>query len=251
MSSGMVQPSWLADVLAVVVLAVALFSAARLVVSRRSGLDRQGELDADGIHVLMGVAMAGMLVSGLATFSAGVWEVVFTIGAGWFALRSAQIRRPGLAGSGGQSSWVQRLGPVQCCEYPVPHLIDCVAMAYMFWAVRTTGSAGAGSGGMAGMGAGVGGVRLPALGLILVVCIAGYVVWLGDRVQRFAPASAVVLASAVPSGGMPPGDGSALSVSGSASVSGPAGRRLLAPRAATVTKIAMGVAMGVMLVDLL
>jgi hypothetical protein len=246
--SGMVRPSWLADVLAVVVLAVALFSAARLVASRRSGQDRHGEVDADGSHVLMGVAMAGMLVPGLATFSAGVWEVVFAIGAVWFAFRSAQVRRPALAAAGG-GSWAERLGPARCCEYPVPHFIDCVAMIYMFWAIPAAASGGAGPGGMAMGGAGAGGVRLPELGLILVVAIAAYVVWLGDRVQRFAPASALVLAG--PAGELPSGDGATVPVSGPASIAGSAGLRLLAPRAATVTKIAMGVAMGVMLVDLL
>lgn len=55
----MTGPSWLADVLAAVVISVALFSAGRLIASR--GRPRRGEVDADGVHVLMGVAMAGML----------------------------------------------------------------------------------------------------------------------------------------------------------------------------------------------
>jgi hypothetical protein len=41
----------------------------------------------DGIHVLMGVAMAGMLVPRLRVFWIGGWEVIFGIGAVWFAGR--------------------------------------------------------------------------------------------------------------------------------------------------------------------
>jgi hypothetical protein len=240
-------------VLVAVVLAVALFSAARLVVSRRAGLDATGEVDADGTHVLMGVAMAGMLVPGLTTLPAGVWEVVFGIGAVWFAGRSVEVRRPGLVGFAG---WSKRLGHVRCCEYPVPHLIDCVAMVYMFWAVRTV----SGSGGMTAMGMGGGAsVRLPLIALVLALCISGYVVWLGDRIQQFAPVGS--LAVTAPAGAMamvgavePTGGANAVAATAGPAAEDGSGTRhalLPAPRAATCCKIAMGVAMGIMLVDLL
>jgi Domain of unknown function (DUF5134) len=249
-----VTPSWLADVLVVVVLAVALFSAARLVVARRSGVAGTGEVDADAIHVLMGIAMAGMLVPGLTTLPAGVWEVVFGIGAVWFAGRSVQVRRPGLAGFAG---WSKRLGRVQCCEYPVPHLIDCAAMVYMFWAVGSMGGSGAATA-MGGMGGGAG-VRLPVVALVLALCISGYVVWLGDRIQQFAPARSVAVSA--PAGAMAmagagasaAGGNAAAMAAGPVALDDPAARHalLLAPRAATCCKIAMGVAMGIMLVDML
>jgi Domain of unknown function (DUF5134) len=248
-----VTPSWLAYVLTAVVLAVALFSAARLVVSRRAGVAGTGEVDADGIHVLMGIAMAGMLVPSLTTLPVGVWEVVFGISAVWFAGRSVEVRRPGLAGFAG---WSKRLGPVQCCEYPVPHLVDCVAMVYMFWAVGTV----SGSGGVTAMGgmAGGAGVRLPLVALVLALCISGYVVWLGDRIQRFAPARSVAVTA--PAGAMAMAGGApAGGWNAAVATAGPAAARgsgaghplLLAPRAATCCKIAMGVAMGIMLVDML
>jgi hypothetical protein len=184
----------------------------------------------------MGVAMAGMVVPRLATLPRPAWAVVFAAGAAWFGWRALQMRRgcaggPGSAGGAGVAE--------RCCQYPVPHLVDCVTMLYMLWALPVLGAAaagaaagGAGGGGMAGMAAGA---RLPVIGLALALCICGYVVWLGDRIQSFAPVSA----NAAPAGG--------------AAADGPAalGRSLLAPRAATCCKIAMGVAMGLMLVDML
>jgi hypothetical protein len=261
----MIGPSWLADVLAAVVLSVALFSIGRLIASR--GYSRQGEVDADGVHVLMGVAMAGMFVPRLATLPTAAWAVIFAATAAWFGWRSVQVLRLGslvaTAGSAGWSGWSGSAGSAgsagasgsagsgacgaiersrylsfsgQCCEYPVPHLIDCIAMVYVFWAVRVIRSGVApGSGGMSGMAGVAREVRLPALGLALALCICAYVVWLGDRIQLLAPE---------------PG--------GSGGVAGPGrlaarvrGRALLAPRAATCCKIAMGVTMGVMLVDIL
>jgi Domain of unknown function (DUF5134) len=258
-----VTPDWLAGVLAAVVLAVALFSAARLVASRRAGVAGTGEVDADGTHVLMGVAMAGMLKPGLTTLPVGVWEVVFLVGAAWFAGRAvfagraAQVRRPGLVSFAG---WSKRLGAVQCCEYPVPHLIDCVAMVYMFWAVRTVrGSSGmTATAGMGAMGGGAG-ARLPGLALAGVLAIGGYVVWLGDRIQQLAPVRSLAVTAPAGAMAMASAAGSAGSLGAAVTTPGPEGAhgsgaaaaRLLAPRAATWCKIAMGVAMGIMLVDLL
>jgi hypothetical protein len=218
----MIRPSWLAGVLAAVVLAVALFSAVRLAVTRRRR--RPGEMDADGVHVLMGVAMAGMFVPRLSLLPVPAWQVLFAAGAGWFGWRAVQVRR----------------FQEHCCRYPLPHLVDCAAMLYMLWAVPALGAAAAasGAGGMAGGTGGVGGVKLPVIGLVLALCVCGYVVWLGDRIQLFAVAGSPALATS-------PADG-APAVTGHQ-----ASHPLLAPRAATCCKIAMGVAMGVMLIDLL
>jgi Domain of unknown function (DUF5134) len=215
--------------------------------------------------------MAGMFVPGLATLPAPAWEAVFAAGTVWLAWRAVRVRRlapavePGYpapadlisrsghpapadpvsrsgpadltsrsgslaaADLGGRSGLVGRLGHSgHYCRYPLPHLVDSVAMLYMLWAVSDLRSkAGAASGGMGAMGGGAGAAQLPFLGLILALCICGYVVWLGDRIPAPAPRPAA-------------GGGEAL-----------AGRPLLAPRTATCCKIAMGVAMGVMLIDVL
>lgn len=249
----MMGPAWLADVLAAVVISVAVFSAGRLIASR--GRPRQGDVDADGVHVLMGTAMAGMFVPRLATLPNPAWIVIFAAGAAWFGWRSIQVRLGRLAGDAGPAGSPGTPGSAtsaglagrfryrgfesQCCEYPVPHLIDCVAMLYALWAVRVIRSGAAPGSGMSGMAAGASGVRLPALGLVLALCICAYVVWLGDRIQLFAAGPGA--AAAVSAAARGPGTLAA----------GVSGRALLAPRAATCCKIAMGVAMGVMLVDTL
>jgi hypothetical protein len=377
-------PTWLADVFAAIVIGVALFSAARLIVSRgwlehgrlvqgRLGYGRlghgrygRGELDADVVHVLMGIAMAGMFVPGLATLPAPAWEAVFAVGTAWFAWRTVRGRRlslvggsataeepgssggagsfcgPGSSGGVGSSGGLGSAGQAGAvgkpglgrrlaasggyCRYPLPHLIDTVAMLYMLWVVSDIRSATASaSGGMGGGAAGMGGAgvaRLPFLGLILVLCICGYIVWLGDRLPAAAAVttggdshdrdrSAAVTggqsvtimeaAPATPAGGA---CGARVAVAGvtgvnaaqarvagagvaqarvagtcaaqarlagasaagsevagasaagsevagaSAAGSEAAGRSLLAPRTAMCCKIAMGVAMGVMLIDL-
>jgi hypothetical protein len=53
-------------------LTVAVHCARRLVAARR--WQRPTELDTDGGHVLMGVAMAGMLVARLRIMPAAAWE---------------------------------------------------------------------------------------------------------------------------------------------------------------------------------
>ena len=296
----MISPAWLGYVLAAVVIAVALFSAARLVAAR--GRRRRCQVDADGVHVVMGVAMAGMLVPGLAVLPEPVWAVIFAAGAGWFGWRAIWVRRLAVAGPGRPVLSRTRLSrpglsrPVRsrdCCPFPVPHLIDCLAMVYALLAVpaivataapqasgsMTGGASGASgtagtshSGGMGMLSHGgdmTGAVaRAPVLGLILVVLVCGYIVWLADRIQRYAamPGGAVPVSSPpgapVPAPSPPgapvlpqagPADNSKTDNSkrrpGRGHRAGPPAA-LLAPRAATCCKIAMGVAMGVMLVDL-
>jgi hypothetical protein len=241
----MTSPGWLADVLAAVVLVVALFSAGRLVVAR--GRRRRGEADADGVHVLMGVAKAGMFVPRLATLPDAAWGAVFGVGAVWFAGRAWRDRA--WRDSGGRDPLAGRW-----CAYPVPHLVDCVAMVYVLWAVPAaiaSGRPGPGGGmGAGGMGAmdGAGGTHWPVAGLGLAVAVCGYVVWLLDRLPGLravsaAPAGAAILDRDRLSAGF---SGQSVTI-----MTGGAPRALLAPRAATCCKIAMGVAMGVMLIDIL
>ena len=82
-------PAWLTAIFTAASLAVAVYCAGRLVVARRG--HHPTELDTDGAHVIMGVAMAGMLVSGLRTLPSAIWEVVFAAAAMWFGYRSIQL----------------------------------------------------------------------------------------------------------------------------------------------------------------
>jgi hypothetical protein len=242
----MIRPGWLAVALTVLVIAIAVTCATRLAVALRRR--RGGELDADAVHVLAGVAMAGMFLSGLTTLPGRAWEAVFAAGAAWFAWRAVRVRQlrpaavpagPAARGAGAdQAVWVTArtagTGPAaaddasegepgswipgggadsgqhgtgRLCAHPLPHLIDCLAMVYALWAVPAV-IAGARAGGTMGSMGMAGGARLPLLGLVLAVCVCGYVVWLGDRLQ-------------------------------------------VGPRIAGWCTIGMGVAMGVMLIDLL
>ena len=85
----MSAPSWLSGILAVVMLAVSAYCAARLLAA--GAWRRESELDADGMHLLMGVAMAGALASPVAIVPAGVWETLFAAAAP--AAGAAHIRR--------------------------------------------------------------------------------------------------------------------------------------------------------------
>ena len=93
----MTGPTSLADIFAAVMIIVATYSAGRLVASRL--WSRPTHADVDVMHVLMGVAMAGMLVAALNPIPSVVWEVVFSGLAAWFLWRCyAFVAEHGVAG---------------------------------------------------------------------------------------------------------------------------------------------------------
>jgi len=209
-------PAWLTGIFAAASLAVAVYCAGRLAVARR--WHRPTELDTDGAHVVMGVAMAGMLVSGLRTLPSAIWEVVFAAGAAWFGYRMLQARR------GAQPSpWRS--------SHPLPHLVECAAMVFMFLILPASAAA-------RGMTMTATESRFSFLTLPLALFLFGYVVWLGDRVTLHAPALAVAIA--------PAGSGSGSGHPGRATT-----RSYLAPHCAAICKITMGITMGYMLILML
>ena len=191
----MTGPSWLADAFAAIMIVTAVYSAG-LGASRLRGLAT--EADADGLHALMGTAMAGMLVPRLAVLPGSVWAVAFGIAGAWFAacaIRAQGVRRPRSAR----------------CRFPVPHMIECIAMLYMLLAARGTPRD---AGTMPGMGASpssLGG--FPALAVVLAMFMIGYIMGTTDRLAALARARTI-----------PAGDG------------GP----VLAPKLAAFGKLAMG-----------
>ncbi len=262
-------PAWLTDIFAAVMITVAAYCASRLVVAR--WWRRPSDVDSDGMHVVMGVAMAGMLVTGLRFGPAGLWEAVFAAAACWFGWRFMRVRR-GLP----MSQWR--------CPQPGPHLVECGAMLYMYLAVPAVAAAAKGAaakGGMGGMGAS--GARFSVLALVLALFMLGYVVRVSDRLTAQAPALAVALAvagagagagalavagagagaSAVPAANPPEAPGALMTATGpeSAETASPGGcagaapgchaSSYLAPRCAAMCKIAMGITMGYMLILML
>ena len=209
----MTGPSWLADGFAGLMLLTAGYCAGRLVAARVQR--RPAERDVDLVHVLMGVAMAGMLVpriglrpAGLCT---GIWAVVFAAAAGWFAWRA------------GLAWWLARR-PGPPAGHHLPHLIMSGTMVYMLLA------AGPAAGSAPGAAMGGAGTRFPLLAIAAAQFMAGYVLWAADRLPALAPVRdwrpAALPAAAPATAPRPP----------------------LSPRLAACCNIAMGVALGYLLV---
>jgi hypothetical protein len=242
----MAGPSWLAGVLAAAMILIAVYCAGRLVASRL--WRRPTAVDSDGLHLVMGVAMAGMFVPRLGLLPGSVWEAVFGVAAAWFALQATRVGRGRTAGD-----W-------RCC-YPVPHLVECGAMIYMLLAALGARPAARGTGmPMAAMSASSGPAgRFPACALVLALFMLGYVLWATDRLtsreRRKATATTRNTASdparvLIGSGAAAASSLDTFDPSGAARdrQEHPAGVLTLAPRLAESSKIAMGVAMGYMLV---
>jgi len=235
-------PAWLTGTFAALMLTVACYCAGRLAVARR--WRRPTALDTDAGHVLMGVAMAGMLVARLHILPAAAWETVFAAGAAWFAWRLLRSRRAAA------SSWR--------CPHPAPHLVECAAMLYMLFLLPPLASRAAtaapGTAGMAAMAAA--GSRFSALALVVALFMIGYVVRVVDHLPLRVPVTPAPVLT--PAAVLVPMATSAPMVT-SASASTPAldgtvsagARPYLAPRCAALCKIAMGLTMAYTLVLML
>jgi hypothetical protein len=260
----MMGPGWLLDAFAAVMIAVSAASAGRLAAARLS--HRGAEADVDIAHVLMGIAMAGMLVAALTTLPDWAWTAVFAVTSLWFGWRVLAGRR-------------RRDARELANDHYVPHFIHSVAMVYMFLAVQSPAAARDGSA-MSGMGGGSGAmVRLPTLALVLVLVLLGYAVWDLDRLgylgsrgrYRLAEAGAAIsgparsgAAMAAAAGGLPGGSQPA-SAAGWPGTEGPAdpvpaagpgeigrpGQLPLAPRLASGCRIAVAITMAYMLIIML
>jgi hypothetical protein len=175
-------PAWILDIFAALMVVVAAVSAARLVAARPW---QRGSVvtDTDIAHLLMAIAMAGMLASSLTTLPDGAWEVVFGLMTVWFAYRVVRDAR---------ANGVRALAGGHCA----PHLVHSAAMLYMFLALAAP--AASGGSGMSGMGASSGSamrtLSYPTLALVLGLVLAGYSVWDLDQLSgtRHAFANAPV-----------------------------------------------------------
>ncbi|MGH3122231.1 MAG: DUF5134 domain-containing protein [Streptosporangiaceae bacterium] len=232
-------PSWLAGILAVIMIATAAYCATRLIIARAHR--RPDERDVDLVHTVMGVAMAGMLVSWLNPLPDGVWAVMFGAGTGWFGWRAWRGRRDRAPEPGtGRPPH----------HHHVPHLVMCGAMVYMLLAAGAATSA-------AGTGMTIGGPatagRFPLLALVLAVFMVGYVMWQADRlpalsrasIPRTTPAGTPALAPA------PVAAGGGQATQAYEAAPDPPSRQVLSPHLAACCQIAMAVTMGYMLILML
>ena len=245
----MAGPSWLAGTFAAVMIVIAAYSASRLVFSRLRG--RATEYDADALHVVMGGAMAGMLVPPLNVLRDSVWAMLFAIAAAWFGWHA--IRRQGLGTS------------AACrCRYPVPHLIECAAMLYMLLPLHGSRPGHAAPAmAMAGMGSSASPAgSFAALAAVLALFMLGYLVWTTDRLTTLARARTTAANPGITRNHRPtvaaagaPGRHTASPPAPPSATAprpdNPAGRSLLAPKLAACCKIAMSIAMGYMLIGMI
>jgi hypothetical protein len=207
----MIAPDWLGDGLAGLMVGVAAYCLARLVVARLRQWPIHHSVDA--LHVVMGVAMAGMLAPRLGFAGSGAWSAVFVATTVWFGVL---VVRSGL-----------RRGDGTALGTHVRHLVPSGAMVYMFLAAPTAAFAGepaqqapAISAAMASGSAGS--LRAPVVGLALVAFLAA--------------SSAQLVGRLAPRAGAQPGRD-------------PVARP--APRSLVCCQVAMNITMGYMLLTLL
>jgi len=230
-------PAWLPTGFVALMIVTAAYCASRLAACRLLG--KQTEADADGLHVLMGVGMAGMFEPGLSPVPGAMWRAVFTTAAAWFGWQALRARR----------SRPARLRSV----HPAPHAVESAAMTYMFWATATPAARpGAAMPGMAGTPTGAN----LALTVVLAVFMLGYIVWTADLLAT--PSAAKAANPARPATADRPDvplttRASAPRVTEAAPIARnlAASRPALAPRLAACYKIAMSIAMGYMLITML
>ena len=120
----MTGPAWLAVLLAAVMLLIAAGSVLRLALWRLRGL--AAEPEADALHVLMGVAMAGMLEPRISPVPDAAWRGGVRGGGRLVRLAGDPGPRP----QGPARRHAIDLGNWQCA-HPAPHSVECAAMVYM------------------------------------------------------------------------------------------------------------------------
>jgi Domain of unknown function (DUF5134) len=235
-------PSWLAGPLAAVMIATAVYCVSRLAVAWR--WRRPAEYDVDAAHVLMGVAMAGMLVPRLNPFGDAGWEVVFGVAAAWFGARAVR------------QYLGQRTGRRQAGQHVhhLHHLLASGAMLYMLACAAAPAGVPLAAPGMAGMaGSPTAAAGFPSLTLGLALALFVGVIWAADRVLA-SPAAATAQATV----GVP----AAVALAGNAAkpernLATPTGNPVMrvrppvSPRLAAYCEIVMGVTMSYMLITML
>lgn len=230
----MTGPHWLAVVLTAVMLLIAAGSATRLALWRLRG--RDAEPEADVVHLLMGVAMAGMLEPVLSPVPATAWRIVFGAATAWFGWRAVRVRwhSRGASRPAGdrRRDWE--------CAHPAPHFVECAAMVYMLVPAGTGGNALTAMPGMASAAA----AANPAVVIVLALFMLGYILWTADRMasEFRARSAAAGLRPAAPGGGVKaaPAPGTTLVT-----------QAALITQAAACSKIAMSLTMGYMLLTML
>lgn len=242
----MSTPAWILEIFAAVTLLVAEVSAGQLVLARAWTRRAIADADIAVSRLLTGIAMAGILVSGLRFLPNGAWEAVFTVMTAWLAWRLwRESSGHGTGGTGGAGR----------SRYAAP-LVHSAAMLYLFAALAAP--AAPGTGGMSGMGfspSGLPTLQAPVLAAIFTLLLIAFAVHDLDRRsgvdgyfaaagRPLVPAGSALAAAA----GRAPGAGAGTE---SAPQAGTAARLLLSPAMVKGCQVATGVTMAFILVILI
>jgi hypothetical protein len=189
-------PPWLPNILAVVMLVLAAYSVWRIAIARVENLAT--DYEADALHALSGLALAGLLVRWMDLLPRGLWTALFIAAAAWFAGRALYSVRDGAeAGTGAGTRDADRAGaepgtgrfgslPPQARRL-LAYAAASLIMVYMFVAgvaPSTLSGSTAGEYTMAGMPDMIKDTTIsyPTLGLLLTAVMAGYAVVAMDRI---------------------------------------------------------------------
>ena len=182
---GITGPGWLGSLFAVVMLGTAAYCAGRLAVAWRSR--RPTGYAVDLTHVLMGTAMAGMLVPGLGFAPAGLWQATFAATGCWFAAQAVRgLTRGGRRPAQGWPGAAGHTATGHTSTGPFVHLLACGAMLVMLAAPAS----GAGPAARAAGGTAAAGGPLPVLAILCAVGLLASVVLATDRLTVLTPVPA-------------------------------------------------------------
>jgi Domain of unknown function (DUF5134) len=232
-------PAWILDLLAGLMLLVAAVSAARLVPARPRQ-PRAVVVDTDVAHLLMAIAMAGMLSARFASLPETAWEVVFGLMTAWFAARVVLDAR---------ANGVRALAGGHCA----PHLVHSAAMLYMFLALaapaaginEVSGMSAASA--MSGLSDGSGSMMMtlahPAFAFVFALILVGYSVWDLDQLSGRRYSRAATPAALAGAGGQAVTATAAEEPGAAPLAASPAGDWLLSPAVTIGCRIVMGVTM--------
>lgn len=224
-------PAWLDDLLAVVMVAIAVYEVGRLSVAWAT--NRPSERDVDVFHLAMGISMAGMLTGHLSLFAAQAWAVLFGAATVWFACR---VPWSVAASTNASTSLGHRL----------THVVSSVAMVYMLLVMAPV-SGDHGGGAMGAMSMGVHRFPVAAVGLAVVLA-AGVIFSAGHLRVGTADDEADLDVDVEALGEDERGQ---LAVRTTAVRARRGSSRFLAPRSASGVEVAMGLVMAYMLLTLI
>jgi hypothetical protein len=225
----MSTPAWILEIFAAVMFLIAEVSAGQLVIARAWTRRDIADADVAVSRLLVGIAVAGMLVPGLSILPNAAWEVAFAVMTAWLAWRL----------------WLESRGrgAAMVRGHYAPPLVQSAAMLYIFAALA--GQSESSTGGMAGMAgwssSGLPALHAPTLALIFALLLVAFAVHDLDRRAGVDGYFRTVGRPLVPAG-------SALAAAATGPAAYTAERLLLSPAVVKGCQVTIGVTMAFILI---